>query len=288
MSGQFETAYTVEEPSDTEPRLTAFIGVNEADRKLQANTKREECAKILIELNQEAAHYCMLASSLGTKNDGDSLRKKLRLSRTRAWEKAKKAQQSIMPVLRRRLARSECSEELERMYRALSACLEFLEQQYFTTLLLQMDFIICKGNFINSGLSETPNRKKCYTNELALENPTANECLSVTSVGSTDIRNSDTEELVGLQREIEDLHDLVYSMNQTIAIQAWEIDPDIETEKFALAIDNESSAVESVREPSTETVETDNRKIKCVSIVIAAVLLLIIGGIVGILMGLLD
>jgi hypothetical protein len=35
---------------------------------------------------------------------------------------------------------------------------------------------------------------------------------------------------------MEDLHELIYSMNQSIAIQAWEIDPDMETEKFTIAI----------------------------------------------------
>lgn len=37
---------------------------------------------------------------------------------------------------------------------------------------------------------------------------------------------------------MDDLHELIYSMNQSIAIQAWEIDPDMETEKFTIAIGN--------------------------------------------------
>lgn len=37
-------------------------------------------------------------------------------------------------------------------------------------------------------------------------------------------------------REIDDLKDMIYSMNQAIAIQTWEIDPDMETEKFSITL----------------------------------------------------
>lgn len=60
--------------------------------------------QILTELNCEAANYCILASSIGTKADGDLLRCKLRLSRVRAWDHAKHAQNKIIPVLRRWVA----------------------------------------------------------------------------------------------------------------------------------------------------------------------------------------
>ena len=37
-------------------------------------------------------------------------------------------------------------------------------------------------------------------------------------------------------REISDIHELVYSINQSIAIQTWEVDPDLETDKFTVGI----------------------------------------------------
>ena len=39
----------------------------------------------------------------------------------------------------------ETSEALERMYRVLSACLEFLEEQYQVTLLIQIQFSLFPG-----------------------------------------------------------------------------------------------------------------------------------------------
>ncbi|XP_045216735.1 regulator of G-protein signaling 9-binding protein B-like isoform X2 [Mercenaria mercenaria] len=288
MSTKFETGQRVPESSN-EPQLTAFTGVGDVDRIEISGASRDECAKILTELNNEAANYCILSSSLGTKTDGDLLRRKLRLSRIRAWDHAKRAQNKLIPVLRRNLIRSECTEELERMYRAFSACLEFLEQQYLITLLLQTNFNSLKDDkiLINSGLSENSNNKKCHDKHF-IDHLASSDALSVKSVGSNDLHPTDTDDLQIIQKEMDDLHELIYSMNQSIAIQAWEIDPDMETEKFTIAIENEVSVAESLANTENFTEDPDNRKIRCVSIVIVTIMLIIVGGIVGILMGLLD
>ncbi|XP_060564409.1 regulator of G-protein signaling 9-binding protein B-like isoform X2 [Ruditapes philippinarum] len=287
MSTKFETGQRAP-ASSNEPQLTAFTGVGDVDRVEITGAGRDECAKILSELNHEAATYCLLSSSLGTKTDGDLLRRKLRLSRIRAWDHAKRAQNKLIPVLRRNLIRSECTEELERMYRAFSACLEFLEQQYLITLLLQLNFDSMKDDqiFINSGLSETPCGKK-FTDKLAVD-LTNSDVLSIKSMDCNDVRASETDDVLIIQKEMEDLHELIYSMNQSIAIQAWEIDPDMETEKFTIAIENEASVADSLANTENYTEDPDNRKIRCVSIVIVTIMLIIVGGIVGILMGLLD
>ena len=47
----------------------------------------------------------------------------------------------------------ESSEALERMYRVLSACLEFLEEQYQVTLLIQIQFSLFSGKLFYSVLS---------------------------------------------------------------------------------------------------------------------------------------
>lgn len=298
MSTKFETRQKAPDTSN-EPQLTAFTGVEDVDRIQISGGSRDECVKILKELNFEAANYCILASSLGTKADGDLLRRKLRMSRIRAWDHAKHAQNKLIPVLRRNLIRSECSEELERIYRAFSACLEFLEQQYLTTLLLYVNFTSTKDDdiLINAGFLEAPSLKKC-NDKLVAEHLTGSDALSIKSFGSSDLRNTELEDILIIQKQMDDLHELIYSMNQSIAIQAWEIDPEMETEKFTVAIDNETSIAETVGNTETYSenltfnilrwLDPDNRKIRCVSIVIVTIMLIIVGGIVGILMGLLD
>ncbi|KAH3840581.1 hypothetical protein DPMN_114031, partial [Dreissena polymorpha] len=244
---------------------------------------------ILKEINEETARYCILASLLGTRADGEMLRRKLKLSRGRIWDHTKQAQSKLIPVLKRKASRACHDEELERMYRAFSACLEFLEEQYSVSMYIEHDFILDTDQtiLINAGISENSLPKKMY-DKLLVDRLPGTDILSVKSFGSGDALSTTTDDVQNLQREIEELRELVYSMNQSIAIQSWEIDPEMETEKFTIHMENGESVGESVGPTEQSSEENESRKIRCVSIVIVVIMIVIVGGIVGILMGVLD
>lgn len=280
MANKFETCRV--QPQAREPQLTSFATEGEqvfTVQSLQAGSK-DECTKILIELNHEAARYNSLMMGLGTHIDCQSLRKQLKQTRVRVWDRARDAKRKLIPLLRKKNVKMESSEPLERMYRVLSACLEFLEEQYNVTLLIQIQFSLFSGpnTLINTGMSETALPKKVH-------DPGDRE--SGFSARSSELRDGEDEELTSIQKQITDLHNIIYEMNQTIAIQPWEVEPDMETDKFTVD-DNEDTCGSSIVDMASTTSNNDRRRIRCVSVTMLTVIVIIIGGIVGILMGLLD
>ncbi|WAQ98795.1 hypothetical protein MAR_023168 [Mya arenaria] len=182
----------------SEPRLRSFTDVGDViDTARLSCSEKDHCAKILTDLNEETARYCILASLLGTRTDCDLLRRKLKMARLRMWDHAKQAQIKLIPVLKR--SRSGLNEDLERMYRAFSACLEYLEEQYFTTLLVQAEFTIQSelDVLIHAGMSENPLSKKQH-DKLVVDRLPGTDILSVKSFGSGDVLSTGVDE--NLQR----------------------------------------------------------------------------------------
>lgn len=280
MANKFDTCRV--QPQAREPQLTSFSAEGEqvfTVQSLQAGSK-DECTKILIELNHEAARYNSLMMGLGTHIDCHSLRKQLKQTRIRVWDRARDAKRKLIPLLRKNNVKMETSEALERMYRVLSACLEFLEEQYQVTLLIQIQFSLFAGpnTFINTGMSETALPKKVH-------DPGDRE--SSCNARSSGLRDGEEEEINSIQKQISDLHNIIYEMNQSIAIQPWEVEPDMETDKFTVD-DNEDTCGSSIVDMASTNSNNDRRRIRCVSVTILTIIVIIIGGIVGILMGLLD
>lgn len=284
MANKFETCRV--QPQAKEPQLTSFTGSVENEQvfsvqSLQGGSK-DECTKILIELNHEAARYNSLLMGLGTHIDCHSLRRQLKQTRARVWDRARDAKRKLIPLLRKKNIKIETSEALERMYRVLSACLEFLEEQYQVTLLIQIQFSLFPGptngpqNFINTGMSETALPKK-------VPDPGDRD----SGISRSSLREGEQEEINSIQKQITDLHNIVFEMNQSIAIQPWEVEPELETDKFT-GDDQEETCGSSIVDITSTTSNNDHRRIRCVSVTILTVIVIIIGGIVGILMGLLD
>lgn len=285
MANKFEACRV--QPQAREPQLTSFTG-SESEQVFSVQTltggSKDECTKILIELNHEAARYNSLLMGLGTHIDCHSLRRQLKQTRVRIWDRAKDAKRKLIPLLRKKNMKIETSEALERMYRVLSACLEFLEEQYQVTLLIQIQFSLFSGpnngpsNFINTGMSETALPKKVH-------DPGDRE--SASHMRSSVLREGEQEELNSIQKQITDLHNIIFEMNQSIAIQPWEVEPELETDKFT-GDDQDDTCGSSIVDMASTTSNNDHRRIRCVSVTILTVIVIIIGGIVGILMGLLD
>ena len=57
--------------------------------------------QILIELNHEAARYNSMLMGLGTHIDCHSLRRQLKQTRARVWDRAKDAKRKLIPLLRK-------------------------------------------------------------------------------------------------------------------------------------------------------------------------------------------
>ncbi|XP_046358905.2 regulator of G-protein signaling 9-binding protein-like [Haliotis rufescens] len=240
----------------------------------------EECAKLVAAFNKEVALYCTLAVGLGGTNDSEKLREELKSSRLRACDLAHQIKSKLIPLLRSKMQRQEEQGDLERLYRLYSGCLELLETQLLKMASLQRTFPLYSGIrvMINTGICEPVIPYKACLAVEQLDTPT------------TDKSFMEKEELLRLERAACDIHEVVYTVSQTMDIQPWDIEPEISTENFdcGKSISSNSDAESSVEiSPTSSNESSSRRKCTCVALVtISAVILC--SSVVGLLVGFLH
>lgn len=171
----------------------------------------------MTELNHLTAVYCTLVVCLGSTQDSDDLREELKSMRTQAIELARANRLKLIPSLRNKLLCPEDVKELEKIYNMFSSCLEYFEIQLVKTLYIQREFPLHTElpGLINTGWTEPFSlfKKQSVTVE-SLDNTQA------------DRRDAETEEIKILEKDISDLQELLYNINNLIAVQPWEVEPE--------------------------------------------------------------
>ncbi|XP_069138346.1 regulator of G-protein signaling 9-binding protein-like [Argopecten irradians] len=172
----------------------------------------QECAKIVVELNQETAVYCTLVVYIGGTQDSEELREELKRIRLRGLELAQLNKLKLVPLLNNASLSTDDAQELERLYKIFSACLDLLEIQLIKTLALVRAFPLHDGQtvLINTGITEP--FLLCKHTKILVENLDTSNC-SKTLL--------EQEEIRGLERDVNVLHDLIYNINQLADINPW-------------------------------------------------------------------
>ncbi|KAL5005154.1 hypothetical protein ScPMuIL_018610 [Solemya velum] len=231
--------------------------------------------KIILELNQETARYCTLVVGLGASQDSCILRDELKRSRLRVHDLAKLNKMKLIPLLKNKLLGGEDLRELERLHTIFSACLELMEIQLKRTAHLQRIFPLHSGTtvLINTGFSECIISKHTASSE-QLDNSLLDRGLI------------EKEDFGCLEREINELREMVFDINQTIPIQPWAIEPDIETDRYNT---DKSTASNSSSMDVTTVTSRDRKRRRCVCVVIFVMTAVIISAsIVGVCLGVLQ
>ncbi|XP_060075830.1 regulator of G-protein signaling 9-binding protein-like [Ylistrum balloti] len=216
----------------------------------------QECAKIVAELNQETAVYCTLNVYIGSTQDSEALRDELRRIRLRGLELAQLNKLKLVPLLNNTTLSPDDTQELERLYKIFSACLELLETQLIKSLALIKAFPLHNGTkvLINTGTSEP--FLLCKHTKITVENLDTSTC-SKTLL--------EQEEIRGLKRDVNALHELIYNITQSADINPWADFEPPPSNKTAKTI-NASSSISG----SADTAVTHNtvRTQRCVCVIV--------------------
>ncbi|XP_033750959.1 regulator of G-protein signaling 9-binding protein-like [Pecten maximus] len=236
----------------------------------------QECAKIVSELNQETAVYCTLVVYIGGTQDSEDLREELKRIRLRGLELGQLNKLKLVPLLNNTTLSTDDTQELERLYRMFSACLDLLEIQLIKTLALIQAFPLHNGPqvLINTGITEP--FLLCKHTKITVENLDNSNCSKTVL---------EQEEIRGLERDVAALHELIYNINQSADINPWadfEPPPNKTTAKTL----NTSSSITD----SADTTGTTNavRTQRCVCVVVltfsaVAISAVVIGVVLGVI-----
>lgn len=255
-------------------QLTSFSLVQDCRTEKIDNNLKQEITKLTGDLNHETAQYCNLAVALGGSQDTLDLRDELKHIRQRAFEIARQNKQKLIPALRKKNVCEEDAKQLERLYNMFSSCLELLEVELFQTLRLQKMFPLQSGVhfLINVGTSE----------------PFLG-CKSQINISEVSLQK-ESEEINLLERDIADVHDLLFTINQKIAVQPWAAATYNETFQQDEDCKSESSTSGSTASSIDITmVEPNNKRKRWLCVVIMTfVAVLLSAAIIGVCLGLLK
>ncbi|OWF47536.1 regulator of G-protein signaling 9-binding protein-like [Mizuhopecten yessoensis] len=236
----------------------------------------QECAKIVVELNQETAAYCTHAVYIGGTQDSEDLREELKRIRLRGLELAQLNRLKLVPLLSNATLGTDDAQELERLYKIFSACLELLEIQLIKTLALVQAFPLHNGTkvLINTGITEP--FILCKHTKITVESLDGSTCSKTLM---------EQEEIRGLERDVNSLHELIYNINQSADINPW-ADFEPPPNNNAAKTLNTSSSISG----SADTSATNNavRTQRCVCVVVLtfsaiAISAVVIGVVLGII-----
>lgn len=246
-------------------QLTSSSQVHTALREKVDPSVKEECAKIVAELNHLTAMYCTLVVCLGGSQDSDDLREELKRMRVQAIELARTNRLKLIPPLRNQLLCDEDVKELEKIYNMFSSCLEYFVIQLVKTLYVQREFPLHEDVkiLINSGWSEPFSLCKKLT-------------ITVESLDNTqsDKKLEEEEEIKLLEKDIRDLQELLYNINNLIAVQPWEVEPETgNTEYSNSGNSSQSSSSSTLNERAG--IRGGCRRKKCIILITISSMILI-------------
>ncbi|KAK3098049.1 hypothetical protein FSP39_015592 [Pinctada imbricata] len=224
MTSQSMTLPRNTEPEVTGVQLTSYSNVSETQDVIPG--LKQECTKLVMELNREMAQYSILLVVVGGGQDSCEVREELKSARRRIFDLANQSMTRLVPVLKRSRVCSEEMKELERLYNMMSSCMDLFEIEMNRTLLLQRIFPDAKIQ-VKTGVFEFHgNCSKCQR------------------LGSN--WNIGKEEMEVLERDVADLHSTLDIINRTIALQPWADDSDVKVIKSDKAVSSGPSAVLSL------------------------------------------
>ncbi|XP_048736338.1 regulator of G-protein signaling 9-binding protein-like [Ostrea edulis] len=256
-------------------QLTSFSLVEDCRTEKIDNNLKQEITKLVNDLNHETAQYCTLVVALGGSQDTLDLRDELKHIRQRAFEIARQNKHKLIPALRKKNVCEEDAKHLERLYNMYSACLEMLEVELFQTLRLQKMFPLQSGVhvLINVGTSEPFLGFKSQIN------------ISEVSI------QREADDLNQLERDLTDVRELLFTINQKIAVQPWAADACYnENSPHEEDCKSESSSNGSTASSIDITMVEPNTKKKrwlCV-VIMTFVAVLLSAAIIGVCLGLLK
>ncbi|VDI56980.1 regulator of G-protein signaling 9-binding protein-like [Mytilus galloprovincialis] len=248
-------------------QLTSFSQVKTALSEKVDSTTKQECAKYVAELNHLTAVYCTHVVCLGGSQDSDDLREELKRMRIQAIELARTNRLKLVPTLRNKLLCPEDVKDLEKIYNMFSACLEYFEIQLLKTLFVQREFPLHSDVkiLINTGWAEPFSICKKHT--VTLESLDNTQC---------EKKLAETEEIKILEKDISDLQELLYNINNLIAVQPWEVDPDVGTGATECSNSDNSSDTSSTSSLNVQRgIRQGYKRKRCVIIITVSCILLI-------------
>ncbi|XP_006814063.2 regulator of G-protein signaling 9-binding protein-like [Saccoglossus kowalevskii] len=230
---------------------------------------KTECTMLVREFNSATAYYRNLIITLGGSHDSESLRDEIRKVRRKAHDLAKHNKYRLMPHLRNDFSVKTDRKDYERLWNAFTSCLEVFENQMRKSLELERTFPIHAGPhvFINTGIVEP----------MPLElSPLSVEHLDVPSI---DKRVLEREELKLLERDLNDLREMLLEMHRSIDIKPWTIEAVHDSKVDINKSQSSMSEVESSADVSLSSFDRRRRR-KCVCLVTVTLSSLIVFAIV--------
>ncbi|XP_064610082.1 regulator of G-protein signaling 9-binding protein-like isoform X2 [Liolophura sinensis] len=212
---------------------------------------------------------------LGTTQDSDTLRDELKRTRCKICDLARKTSASLVTLVKNNSFNTTELPDLERLYRMFSACLEVVEAQMYRTITLMAAFPLHSANtvLIHTGLTEAVFAHKFCVSLEHLDTP------------KVDRKVIEKEEMKILQRDVSDIHELLYDINQKMDVKPWATETTLNMDKYENAKktdcpDMDSSSIGDMGQAS-ETGVTGRRRCACF-VCISVVIVVVIGTAAGI------
>jgi hypothetical protein len=249
--------------SDSMTRRQLSVCIHSDDGStIERLATKHECQKSLKEFNKETARYYSLSRGLGCSHDTDMLREELRRSRVRAYDLARQNRNRLLPHLRGLQPKN--ADQYEKLWNRFASGLDMLYIQLRRSLSIQREFPMHHGHtiFIRTGMIDPMLSRKA----------SISVSIETVDIPGADRRTIEHEEFNILQREVDDLAELLEDMNQRVDVKPWTIEPEIDPSKFDCV-----SAASSNYDVILEVFEGDRtRKRRCICLLVVSVISIVI------------
>ncbi|XP_053461435.1 regulator of G-protein signaling 9-binding protein [Nycticebus coucang] len=173
---------------------------------------REECKAMLDALNKTTACYHHLVLTVGGSADSQNLRGELQKTRQKAQELAVATCARLTAALRDRGLVAEERSEFERLWVALSGCLDLLEADMRRALELGTAFPL-----------HAPRRPLVHTGVAGGSAGVAARALSTRSLRHEAESDFDVRDLRALEREILQVGEMIHNMEMKVNVPRWTV-----------------------------------------------------------------